>query len=287
MIWSGVLAKPVAILVLIPMIIWTEFFVLSKFSVRMKRSFFPALLLFFVINGFGQKPVQKWKKHDLPSADDILQFNNSGISWVLYVDSSGQVIAQNKIAKFPSADTLPFKIYFDTSRAFSWRGFRTVKKVNDGYLVGFNKGEFGGSLHWFSERGDSTYQISRGNVDYIFEYKRKVYMANGLFHMGTDRGGINEMKFTDGKWKVDQGIELPSKSDIIMPYKDRLLIITTKTILFFDGTSNFDFVKKGGFWDVLYPQSAVVVNDDLFVGMRGGVYKINLNTKNEEWLMPK
>lgn len=27
--------------------------------------------------------------------------------------------------------------------------------------------------------------------------------------------------------------------------------------------------------------------DDLFTGMRGEVYKINLNTKKEEWLLPE
>ena len=253
----------------------------------MKKRFFLLLFLFFVINSFGQKPVQKWKKHDLPAADAIPELNNSASTWLLSLDSSGQVIAQNRIAKAPSADELPFKLYFDTVKSISWKGFRTVKKVDNGYLVGFNKGEFGGSLYWFSENGDSSYQISREIVIYIFEYKKNIYMASGLFHMNQDRGRINEMIFADNKWKVDQGVELPSKPDIIMPYKDRMLIITTRTILFFDGTNNFDFVKKDGFWDVLYPQSAVISNDDLFVGMRGGVYKINLSSKKEEWLMPK
>ena len=253
----------------------------------MKKWLSPVLLLFFLINAIGQKPVQKWKKYNLPSGEDVLQYNTSGTNWLVSLDPSGQVIALNNIARFRSVDTLPFKIHADTTKAHSWRGFQTVKKVDNGYLVGFNKGEFGGSLHWFSEKGDSSYQISRVNVDYIFEYKKKIYMANGLFHMGTDRGVINEMRFTNSKWKVEEGIELPSKSNIIMPYKDRLLIITTKTVLFFDGTNNFDFVKKDGFWDVLYPQSAVILNDDLFVGMRGGVYKLNLTTKKEEWLIPK
>jgi hypothetical protein len=140
-IWNVVSTKPVAILVLIPMIAGRELFVLSKFSAGMKKWFLSALLLFSIINGFGQKPVQKRK--------------------------------------------------------------------------------------------------------------------------------------------IGETIELPSKSDIIMGYKDRILIITTKTI-FFDRTSNFDFVKKSGFWDVLYPKSAIVVNDDLFIGMRGGVYKINLNTKKKK-----
>lgn len=247
----------------------------------------PVVLLFFIINGFGQKPVQKWKKHDLPSDAAILQYNNSPTSWLVSLDSSGQVIAQNKIAKYPSADTLPFRLYFDTMRSYSWKGFRTVKKVANGYLVGFNKGEFGGALYWFSEKGDTSYQISRSNVDYIFEYKKKVYMVNGVFHMDTDLGRINEMRFEDGTWKVEEWVELPSKSQVIMPYKDRMLIVTTKTILFFDGTNNFDFIKKDGFWDVLYPQSAVILNHDLFVGMRGGVYRINLETKTEEWLTPK
>jgi hypothetical protein len=253
----------------------------------MKRYFFPLLLLFFIVNGFGQKPVQKWKTHDLPSGDAILQYNSAATSWLVSLDSSGQVIAQNKIAKYPSADTLPFRLYFDTMRTYSWKGFRTVKKVDNGYLVGFNKGEFGGSLYWFSARGDTSYQISRVNVDYIFEYKKKIYMADGHFHMGTDLGRINEMRLADGRWKVEESVDLPSKSNVIMPHKDRMLIVTSKTILFFDGTSNFDFIKKDGFWDVLYPQSAVVLNDDLFVGMRGGVYKINLKTKTEEWLTPK
>ena len=253
----------------------------------MKKRFFSIVLLFFVISGVGQKPVQKWKKHDLPAADAIPELNNSAATWLLSLDSSGQVIAQNRVAKAPSADTLPFKLYFDTLKSYSWKGFRSVKKVDNGYLVGFNKGEFGGALYWFSEKGDSSYQISRGIVIYIFEYKKKIYIASGLFHMNQDRGEINEMKFTDDKWKVDQGVELPSKPDIIMPYKDRMLIVTTRAILFFDGTNNFDFVKKDGFWDVLYPQSAVILNDDLFVGMRGGIYKINLNTKSEEWLQPK
>ncbi len=253
----------------------------------MKRRFLPVVLLFFIINGFGQKPVQKWKKHDLPSDAAILQYNNSPTSWLVSLDSSGQVIAQNKIAKYPSADTLPFRLYFDTMRSYSWKGFRTVKKVANGYLVGFNKGEFGGALYWFSEKGDTSYQISRSNVDYIFEYKKKVCMVNGVFHMDTDLGRINEMRFEDGTWKVEEWVELPSKSQVIMPYKNRMLIVTTKTILFFDGTNNFDFIKKDGFWDVLYPQSAVILNHDLFVGMRGGVYRINLETKTEEWLTPK
>ncbi len=253
----------------------------------MKKCFLPLLLLFFTINGFGQKPLQKWKKYSLPSEEEILKFNNSGINWLVSLDPSGQVVAQNNIAKFPSIDTLPFKISFDSTRAYGWKGFRTVKKVDNGFLVGFNKGEFGGSLHWYSEKGDSSYQISRGVIDYIFEYKNKILMVSGLFHMGQDKGGISEMVFVDSKWKIGEGIELPSKSDIIMIYKDRMLIVTTKTIFLFDGTSNFDFIKKDGFWNVLYPQSAVVLNDDLFVGMRGGVYKINLNTKKEEWLLPK
>ncbi|HEU4859223.1 MAG TPA: hypothetical protein VFT15_05270, partial [Chitinophagaceae bacterium] len=206
----------------------------------MKRRFLPVVLLFFIINGFGQKPVQKWKKHDLPSDAAILQYNNSPTSWLVSLDSSGQVIAQNKIAKYPSADTLPFRLYFDTMRSYSWKGFRTVKKVANGYLVGFNKGEFGGALYWFSEKGDTSYQISRSNVDYIFEYKKKVCMVNGVFHMDTDLGRINEMRFEDGTWKVEEWVELPSKSQVIMPYKNRMLIVTTKTILFFDGTNNFD-----------------------------------------------
>lgn len=165
-------------------------------------------------------------------------------------------------------------------------GFRIVKKVGNGYLVGLNKGEFGGSLHWFSSDGDSSYRISRGLVNYIFENNGKIFIAHGLAHMGSDDGGINEMVFADEKWKIGVGIDLNYNPQVFLPFKKQVLMVTSKTILLFSGLHKIKYIKKDGFWDILYPQTAVLINDELYVGMRGGIYKINLTSRKEQWLMP-
>ena len=236
---------------------------------------------------YGQQSVTDWKQHALPKEEDsISKYNNSVVSWLVSINTTGQVTAENKVAKFPSVDTLPFIPVFKTNEAYRFRGFRTVKKVSDGYLLGFNKGEFGGSLHWFSFNGDSTYQISNGLVNYIFEHKSKIYIAHGLAHMGSDDGGINQMLLTNGKWTIGTGADLTYNPEVFLPIKNGVIIVTSKTVLLFDGLQKIKKIKKDGFWEVLYPQSAVLQNNDLYIGMRGGIYKINLKSRKEEWLMP-
>ena len=40
-------------------------------------------------------------------------------------------------------------------------------------------------------------------------------------------------------------------------------------------------------WGFLYPTSMVIQNDVVYVGMRGGVFKFDLTTRKEEWLLPE
>jgi len=249
----------------------------------------PLFLLSFIVSfnqAISQRPIDSWKSYSVPVGDEVFKYNSDS-SWFVSLDSKGQVVVENKIGRFPTVDSLPFKPYFDTIQPYRFRGFRTVKKVDNGYLFGFNKGEFGGSLHWFSPTGDSTYKISNGLVNYIFENRGKIFIAHGLAHLGSDDGGINEMVFTLGKWKIDKGVDIKYNPQVFLPLNNQILIVTSETILLFKRLQKIKYIKKKGFWDILYPQSAVLFNDELYVGMRGGVYKINLNSGKEEWLRPR
>ena len=51
--------------------------------------------------------------------------------------------------------------------------------------------------------------------------------------------------------------------------------------------NNIYYVGSRGFWGHLYPTSMVIQNDVVYVGMRKGVYKFDLATRKEEWLLPE
>lgn len=252
----------------------------------MRRFFLEILILFFVIDCAGQQPINNWKKRKLPPEEETYQFANSGIRWLLSLDASGLITAQNKNVEFVTVDTLPFEIAIDsTEDMYFVKGYRTVMKVYNGYLVGINKGEWGGYLRWYSPEGDSSYTITGGKVNQIFTFNSKIFVAEGIPAYGSDY--IWEMNDSAGYWKIGREIKLPSSPFLALNYNERMIIITNNDIFFFDGSDDLDFIKKNGFWDTLYPQSAIVLNDDLYVGMRAGVYKINLRSRKERWLMPK
>jgi len=49
-----------------------------------------------------------------------------------------------------------------------------VLEVEDGYLVGFHGGEFGGDLYWFSKNGQKKYKISGDNIVQFIKRDSKI-----------------------------------------------------------------------------------------------------------------
>lgn len=245
------------------------------------------ILLLISAKSFSQSSIDEWKLYPIPSIDSIFKYNNSDTSWFVTLSSDGKVMAQNKIATWSSPDKLPFKTAVDTNPPFKKRGFQTVKKVVNGYLVGYNRGEWGGDLFWYSFKGDSNYRITHKNVVAIEEMNSKLYLIDGLAHLSFSGGAIRKLELITYKWQITKTTELPTAPDVVIHYKNKLLVITSNDIVIFDNDEKLETLKKGGFWDILYPQSAVIKNEILYVGMRGGIYQFDLKTQKENWLMPE
>jgi hypothetical protein len=64
-----------------------------------------------------------------------------------------------------------------------------VKRVKDGWLVGFDAGEFGGTLWWFSIDGSKRRKLAEDNVAGFADNSAGVLALVGLAH-GTDYGKI-------------------------------------------------------------------------------------------------
>ncbi len=227
-----------------------------------------------------------WKHHPIPESKDTLLSYNRGPDMVVYRNHEGIKVKRDL---YGAADGLPFKIA--SSPTFSifdeFSGTRSVLKVSDGYLVGFDRGEFGGSLFWFSTDGKKHYKITNLNLQQFILRNGEVYAIQGLAHMGTNQGSI--VKLTKKKkWLSTEYVRLPAAPRaVILDKQKNFLIICSSSLLNVDGKGKVSTLITNDSWlYYLYPNSILLDDELVYLGMRAGVLRYNLSSGEQEWLMP-
>ena len=84
--------------------------------------------------------------------------------------------------------------------------------VDDGWLIGFNEGEFGGALYWFSRDGKRSFVISSDQIVDFFSLADGLYAIEGLAHMSASRGSILRIS------RPKQGVPWQARSVLALPY---------------------------------------------------------------------
>ena len=92
----------------------------------------------------------------------------------------------------PAAPPLPFPVVSDIKAG----GPLLTKAIPGGYLVGFNHGEFGGSVWWYDATGTSKRRLGDahpvGFVDVVLPGRTILTgVVEGLAHMGEDAGSVS------------------------------------------------------------------------------------------------
>jgi len=153
-------------------------------------------------------------------------------------------------------------------------------KITDGTLVGMDGGEFGGQLIFEpDDKTKSTIKINRGNVKYIFNYKDKIYFILGYAHMATSTGALYELERKNNDFTSKILIDFGDAPQAFTIYKDKFLVATFENFFIVQDFKK-ELVFEKIFWYALYPNSIAVVDDEnVFVGIRGGIVKIDLKEK--------
>ena len=144
--------------------------------------------------------------------------NHALLNWHVFT-KDGSICAQkitekeiyDKTLLFPRPEFI-FKLKTSdkgvTKDVLKWRddacGAKIFTKVWDGWLIGFNKGEWGGSLYWFSDDGLSNYKISKARfnlVDFI-SISNRILALEGLDH-GLSRGSVFELFADKVPWQME------------------------------------------------------------------------------------
>jgi hypothetical protein len=179
------------------------------------------------------------------------------------------------------APALPFPVASDIKAG----GPVLAKPVADGYLVGFNHGEFGGAVWWYDPTGKSRRRLGDarpvGFVDIALPGRNVVAgIVEGLAHLDQDAGSVAVVeRDVTGALALKRLRELPSAPQAVgVPGPSGTLVATLSEVVRIerDGTvRTIVSIDMQG----LYPQSIVeAATGSIFVGMRRYVVEIEPRT---------
>lgn len=242
------------------------------------------ILLVISTNCFAQDTaaIKNWKSVPIPTNRDTLISYNWSNTWWRVILHNNDVYAFKKDKNIE--DGLPFKIgVTQTEKILNVSGDRAVLKVDDGYLVGMNYGEWGGDFSWYSDSGNSHKKISGDQILKFLVINHRIFALDGY-------GNILEVEKTKTGWSTKNYIKFPIDQNLIsfaLDSQGNFIVITNDSLLKIDKEKKITKIIENGFWrPYLHPTSMVIINDIIYAGMARGIFKYNLNTQTKEWLMP-
>lgn len=194
----------------------------------------------------------------------------------------------SKILSDSAQYKLPFKFNpTGFKQEMNMSGSKSVIEVSDGYLVGFDHGEFGGGLYWFSKNGSQTYQISDFHVKQFSKAKDKIYAIAGIEHMGSDMGNLMSISLLNDKWMVNNSVKLPNDPKAIgIDSADNIVIVTSSAVLSVGKMDKIIVLNTYPKWKPIIFQSVLIIKNNIaYIGMDQGIYKLDLISRTAEWLL--
>ncbi|MBS7566159.1 hypothetical protein KHS38_17250 [Mucilaginibacter sp. Bleaf8] len=229
--------------------------------------------------------VEGWDSNPVPETrEDVAQYA-SGKNLQVYLRHDSVLV---KGKPDSTQQPLPFAINAaNDDDAWQFGGDRLVAAVSDGYLVGFNKGEWGGHLYWFSKDGSQHYEISDHQVVQFLQKGNEVYAIEGLSHMSTSEGSVIRLTQNKGKWVAQAYAKLPyAPVAAVLDRTQNFLIITSSSLVQVNQQAKVRTLVVNTLLRYMPSANSLVLKgDDAYVGMRKGVFKYNLQTGEQAWLL--
>jgi hypothetical protein len=165
--------------------------------------------------------------------------------------------------------------------------------VEDGWLVGFDAGEFGGGL--WSVRRDG--QHVRVPLEGVPSWARNVHglvpqpdgplAFVGLAHLSAEYGAVLRCARLNGQWKATLVARIGGTPTAVgSEANGGAVFVTARTIGRVSPSGAVQTLLRRDF-DGLYPASvATDTKGNIYVGMRGVVVRLAVGAKQEDWLVP-
>lgn len=238
--------------------------------------------------------MSKWVVTKPPKKNDARWFaanRDAEHHWLVYL-RAGLPSARPAGRKEPAPPTLPFAIEGRTA-AEGLAGRRLAIKVDDGWLVAFNAGEWGGWLWWFSPDGSRRDKIASDCwINSFLPTDAELLAVEGISHGSTTRGGLVRLsRKADGRWHSESFVAFNEEARCAAKDADGTLIVATweRLLRVHPATRKVDVIVGDAFWDGLLPASMVIApGGTIYLGMRHGVARVEKQggAYRVDWLLP-
>jgi hypothetical protein len=237
--------------------------------------------------------VARWKEIAIPAETDkgaqmawFYAANYSRHEWRVIAEGN-KIVAQLTDQKQEEKRERPAF----NPKADQFSGASLFSRVDDGWLVGFNHGEFGAALYWFNKDGTRNYKISDHQVVEFFVLPNGTYAIEGLAHLGSSHGSIVRLARAEpgARWRASVVTRLPYAPYAISVGRDNDMFITLSDALVSVGDDRrVETLLGNAPWSGLYPNSSVLSSDHqkLYIGMRQFVAEWDIPTKKIRFLIP-
>lgn len=235
-------------------------------------------------------PIEKLKVGEPPTKEKAQKLNHSNDEYEVFFNNENKVEYRDYEYRRVKGAELPFEITPKKDDRYAFGGRQVNLKVDTGWLVGFDKGEWGGNLFWFNEEGTNYEKIASGNIKNLFEVDGQIFVTEGLAHLSMSDGQIFKVERKNNEWSIEKKVDLPNAPYATTLTKDNeFLIVTSKGLLKVNKEFKIETLVEEGFWWIyLYPNSILVEGQNIYIGMRGGVLKTQMdNIENQQWLTKK
>jgi hypothetical protein len=237
--------------------------------------------------------VEKWLCVTVPPASSVAEreawsyaANYSPHHWYLFVKDAAVYASLDRQIRDKPAKNLRFE-----PRAGDLTGVSAVAFVADGCLVGFNEGEWGGALYWFSPDGKRSYRISDHQVVDFIKVGESIYAIEGLTHLTSSEGSVIHITRSNdrARWESRKWVKLPAAPEAVTLTRDNLMLITlSNALVSVDTQCKIEVLVQDAPWQFLYPSWSLLSADGerLYIGMRQYFGEFTIKTKQMRMLLP-
>lgn len=267
----------------------------------MRRILLSTFCLMLTLSAYAAEPtypreISRWQEIIVPPDSDrvahaewFFAADYSSHEWRVFAEG-GRICAELTTGKPPAQRDRP-KFTPRIDRFVGASPYARFARVEDGWLVGFNQGEFGGALYWFSPDGQRNYKVSDHQIVDFLSLPNGLYAIEGMAHIMISEGSVIRISRSqpNARWQATTFVKLPFAPDAVSLSRDNAMLITLSDALVRvgeDGT--MATLVSDPPWAGLYPNSSVLSPGEkkLYIGMREFVGEFDIPTKKLRMLIP-
>jgi hypothetical protein len=258
---------------------------------RVRKTLGISLWLLIQLNRslYCQQPENDWSIVAAPSSNpNVTAALNSAPTWKVTQQGGNAVATPFTREDREQLSHIPLPPHF--VRQTTMLGNASALRVVDGWLIGFDGGEFEGGLWSTNEDGSQTKALlSNVDIHAMFQTTKGVVVLEGLAHIASDKGSAFFVPASS--WASSAATKIAdlhsSPEASVQESPDTLLIATNKAVLRLNaaGLLTTLFEQPNGF---LGPRSILSTDRQIYVGMRGYVLRLHPSSTGylSQWLIP-